>query len=70
VSVASSFTKRSIQEFAETSLAAPATLVTDGLGCFMAVRGTGILPNSTPPAAVPPAPGIRHFSRSTRLWAT
>src|SRR5450631_2646650 len=37
------FTKKSIQEFAETSLAAPATLVTDGLGCFTAVRGLGIL---------------------------
>jgi hypothetical protein len=37
------FTKQSIQEFAEKSLAAPATLVTDGLGCFTAVRGRGIL---------------------------
>ena len=37
------FTKTSIQEFAERSLAAPATLVTDGLGCFTAVRGMGIL---------------------------
>ncbi len=36
------FTKRSIEEFAERSLAAPATLVTDGLGCFTAVRGMGI----------------------------
>ncbi len=36
------FTKKSIQEFAENSLAAPATLVTDGLGCFTAARGTGI----------------------------
>jgi hypothetical protein len=37
------FTKQSIQDFAEKSLAAPATLVTDGLGCFTAVRGRGIL---------------------------
>jgi transposase-like protein len=37
------FTKESIQTFAERSLAAPATLVSDGLGCFKAVRGTGIL---------------------------
>jgi transposase-like protein len=37
------FTNKSIQEFAETLLAAPATLVTDGLGCFTAVRGMGIL---------------------------
>lgn len=37
------FTKDSIQAFAEQSLAAPATLVSDGLGCFTAVRGTGIL---------------------------
>jgi transposase-like protein len=37
------FTKHSIQEFSERSLAAPATLVTDGLGCFTAVRGRGIL---------------------------
>ena len=37
------FTKESIQAFAERSLAAPATLVSDGLGCFTAVRGTGIL---------------------------
>jgi transposase-like protein len=37
------FTKESIKEFAATSLAAPATLVSDGLGCFTAVRGTGIL---------------------------
>jgi ISXO2-like transposase domain/Transposase zinc-ribbon domain len=37
------FTKDSIQEFAQTSLAAPATLVSDGLGCFTAVRGSGIL---------------------------
>jgi transposase-like protein len=37
------FTKESIQAFASRSLAAPATLVSDGLGCFTAVRGTGIL---------------------------
>ena len=37
------FTKDSIQVFAQKSLAAPATLVSDGLGCFRAVRGTGIL---------------------------
>jgi transposase-like protein len=37
------FTKESIKEFAAKSLAAPATLVSDGLGCFTAVRGTGIL---------------------------
>jgi len=37
------FTKESIQEFASKSLAAPATLVSDGLGCFTAVQGTGIL---------------------------
>lgn len=37
------FTKESIAAFAATSLAAPATLVSDGLGCFTAVRGTGIL---------------------------
>jgi len=37
------FTKESIQTFAEQSLAAPATLVSDGLGCFKAVRGMGIL---------------------------
>jgi transposase-like protein len=37
------FTKESIQAFAEKSLAAPATLVSDGLGCFTAVRGTGVL---------------------------
>ena len=36
------FTKQSIQEFAQKSLAAPATLVTDGLGCFTAVRGSGV----------------------------
>ena len=37
------FTKESIQAFAEKSLAAPATLVSDGLGCFTVVRGMGIL---------------------------
>jgi len=37
------FTKESIRAFAEQSLAAPATLVSDGLGCFSAVQGTGIL---------------------------
>lgn len=37
------FTKDSIKAFAEKTLAAPATLVSDGLGCFTAVRGTGIL---------------------------
>ena len=37
------FTKEAIREFAAQSLAAPATLVSDGLGCFTAVRGTGIL---------------------------
>ena len=38
-----SFTKESIQTFAEKSLAAPATLVSDGLGCFSVVSGMGIL---------------------------
>ena len=37
------FTKESIQTFAAKSLAAPVTLVSDGLGCFTAVQGTGIL---------------------------
>ena len=37
------FTKESIREFAQTSLAAPATLVSDGLSCFKAVRDMGIL---------------------------
>ena len=37
------FTKQSILEFTEKSLAAPATLVTDGLGCFTAVRGRGVM---------------------------
>lgn len=40
---ARSFTKASLLEFAGQSLAAPATLVSDGLGCFTAVQGTGIL---------------------------
>lgn len=37
------FTKESILDFAHHSLAAPATLVSDGLGCFKAVQGTGIV---------------------------
>ena len=37
------FTKESIEAFAAKSLAAPATLVSDGLGCFTAVQGSGIL---------------------------
>lgn len=37
------FTKESIEDFASRSLAAPATLVSDGLGCFTAVRGMGIV---------------------------
>ncbi len=37
------FTEESIQAFAEKSLAAPPTLVSDGLGCFTAVCGTGTL---------------------------
>ena len=36
------FTKAAIDAFAAKSLAAPATLVSDGLGCFTAVQGTGI----------------------------
>jgi transposase-like protein len=37
------FTKESIKAFASTALAAPATLVSDGLGCFTVIQGTGIL---------------------------
>jgi hypothetical protein len=37
------FTKESIAEFAARSLVAPATLVSDGLGCFRAVSHRGIL---------------------------
>jgi len=37
------FTKEAINAFAAKSLTAPATLVSDGLGCFTAVQGTGIL---------------------------
>lgn len=37
------FTSQSIRAFAATSLAAPATLVSDGLGCFKVVQGTAIL---------------------------
>jgi hypothetical protein len=35
-------TSDSILEFARQSLAAPATLVSDGLGCFKVIQGTGI----------------------------
>jgi transposase-like protein len=37
------FTKESIDEFRDRSLAAPCTLVSDGLCCFTVVEGTGIL---------------------------
>ena len=37
------FTNKSIRAFAATSLVAPATLVSDGLGCFKVVQGTAIL---------------------------
>jgi len=37
------FAKESIKRFAQHSLAAPATLVSDGLGCFTAVQGMDIL---------------------------
>ena len=37
------FTKESLLEFAEQSLAAPATLVSDGLGCFTVVKGRGMV---------------------------
>lgn len=39
-------TKESLQAFAQKSLAAPATLVSDGLGCFTVVQGMGILHES------------------------
>lgn len=39
-------TKKAILDFASRSLAAPAILVSDGLGCFNAVHGTGILHES------------------------
>ena len=35
------FTKQSIEDFAAKSLVAPATLITDVLACFTAVRGMG-----------------------------
>lgn len=37
------FTSDSIRDFARSSLAAPATLTSDGLGCFKVVAGMGIL---------------------------
>jgi hypothetical protein len=37
------FTKKSIEEFAAKFQLAPATLVSDGLGCFTVVQGSGIL---------------------------
>lgn len=37
------FTKESLDQFAAQHLTAPATLVSDGLACFTAVQGTGIL---------------------------
>ena len=37
------FTKESILAFAAQSLALPLTLVSDGLSCFTAVQGTGVL---------------------------
>ncbi len=36
------FTKESILEFARSSLVAPATLVSDGLGCFRAAKDRGL----------------------------
>ncbi|MBA4178759.1 MAG: hypothetical protein C0505_19715 [Leptothrix sp. (in: Bacteria)] len=50
------FTKESIQAFAEKSLAAPATLVSDGLDCFTALRGAGILKCRMSPVAARPVP--------------
>ena len=65
------FTKESIRDFAQRSLAAPATLVCDGLGCFSAVRGMGILhePHVTGQAGWP-ASRTPPSSPSTRCWAT
>ena len=64
------FTKESIEAFAAKSLAAPTTLVSDGLGCFTAVRGTGILHEPTSPAAARPASSTPSSWPSTRCWAT
>ena len=52
------FTKESIRAFAEQSLAAPATLVSDGLGCFKAVRGMGWYQRTV------------HVGSSPRTWGT
>ena len=37
------FTKANLQDFAQKSLAAPATLASDGLTCFQVLQGTGIV---------------------------
>ncbi len=41
------FPKESIKEFAQKSLAAPATLVSDGRGCFEVVDGCGTPTSAT-----------------------
>ena len=64
------FTKESIEDFADQSLAAPATLVSDGLGCFKAVRGMGIL--QEPHVTGSGAAGAKHLRSwpPTRRWET
>ena len=62
------FTKESIKAFAQTSLAAPATLVSDDL--LPSSRVPASCTSRTSPAAAWPAPSIRRSWPSTRCWAT
>lgn len=64
------FTKESIKEFAAKSPAAPATLVSNGLGCFTAVLALASCTSPTSLAAALSAPSIRRFWPSTPCWAT
>lgn len=64
------FTKVAIEAFAAKSLAAPATLVSDRLGCFTAVQGMGILHEPHVTGGAQPASSIPSSWRSTRCWET
>jgi transposase-like protein len=55
------FTKESITEFAANRLLAPATLVSDGLGCFNAVHGTGIVHERHVTGGGPESAKSQHF---------
>ena len=64
------FTKESLREFIFTSIALPATVVSDGLNCFAVAQELGMVHHRTVTGGGRASTKLSTTGPSTRCWVT